>query len=188
MAFVISMVCARLEPCSGRSEATMNCGLLPPLCSEPHEEAGRTVADLLEPTLARPAAAITRAAAPATANPTMKYRFFTPLLLCCETPFRPVERQVWDEPRSDATCIHRGSGAPAPPAEQGYDPRAGRSGGTGRRAGLKIRCPKGRVGSIPTFGTQALMRPDEPRGRSADSGQTSIRGCGCPEPPGRGFP
>src|ERR1700693_3731315 len=30
---------------------------------------------------------------------------------------------------------------------------ARRSGGIGRRAGLKIRCPKGRVGSIPTFGT-----------------------------------
>src|SRR5918992_3959747 len=29
---------------------------------------------------------------------------------------------------------------------------ARRSGGTGRRAGLKIRCPSGRVGSIPTFG------------------------------------
>jgi hypothetical protein len=31
-----------------------------------------------------------------------------------------------------------------------------RSGGIGRRAGLKIRCPKGRVGSIPTFGTNAF--------------------------------
>src|SRR5947199_10209472 len=28
----------------------------------------------------------------------------------------------------------------------------GRSGGTGRRAGLKIRFPPGSVGSIPTFG------------------------------------
>ena len=28
-----------------------------------------------------------------------------------------------------------------------------RSGGTGRRAGLKIRCPSGRAGSIPAFGT-----------------------------------
>src|SRR3954449_3460482 len=30
---------------------------------------------------------------------------------------------------------------------------SGRSGGTGRRAGLKIRFPPGSVGSIPTFGT-----------------------------------
>src|SRR3954467_5544019 len=30
--------------------------------------------------------------------------------------------------------------------------RTGRSGGTGRRAGLKIRFPPGSVGSIPTFG------------------------------------
>src|SRR3954449_4070713 len=35
----------------------------------------------------------------------------------------------------------------------------GRSGGTGRRAGLKIRFPSGSVGSSPTFGTD---------GRSAD--------------------
>ena len=34
-----------------------------------------------------------------------------------------------------------------------YDPRSSRSGGTGRRAGLKIRFPPGSVGSIPTFGT-----------------------------------
>ena len=50
---------------------------------------------------------------------------------------------------------------PAKPASGGgtlahrrYDPWPSRSGGTGRRAGLKIRCPKGRVGSIPTFGTR----------------------------------
>src|SRR3954471_19706434 len=41
---------------------------------------------------------------------------------------------------------------------EGYDAAARRSGGTGRRAGLKIRCPKGRVGSIPTFGTRAPAR------------------------------
>ncbi len=37
-----------------------------------------------------------------------------------------------------------------------------RSGGTGRRAGLKIRCPKGRVGSTPTFGIPKglAFRPD----------------------------
>ena len=34
----------------------------------------------------------------------------------------------------------------------GYD-EPGRSGGTGRRAGLKIRCPSGRAGSTPAFGT-----------------------------------
>src|SRR5689334_2142944 len=37
-----------------------------------------------------------------------------------------------------------------------YHAAAGRSGGTGRRAGLKIRWPSGRVGSIPTFGTRGL--------------------------------
>ena len=36
--------------------------------------------------------------------------------------------------------------------------RLGRSGGTGRRAGLKIPCPSGRVGSTPTSGMK-------PRGR-----------------------
>ena len=34
----------------------------------------------------------------------------------------------------------------------GYDPGHGRSGGTGRRTGLKIRRLKGRGGSIPPFG------------------------------------
>ncbi len=32
---------------------------------------------------------------------------------------------------------------------------SGRSDGIGRRAGLKIPCPSGRVGSTPTFGTQS---------------------------------
>ena len=32
-----------------------------------------------------------------------------------------------------------------------------RSGGIGRRDGFKIRCPQGRVGSIPTFGTHSLQ-------------------------------
>ena len=36
--------------------------------------------------------------------------------------------------------------------------RACRSGGIGRRAGLKIRSPKGGVGSSPTFGTTVLQR------------------------------
>src|SRR4029078_7754345 len=39
-----------------------------------------------------------------------------------------------------------------------------RSGGTGRRGGLKIRCPRGRVGSSPTFGIAAPGRVrDHPR-------------------------
>src|SRR5207302_2238961 len=39
-----------------------------------------------------------------------------------------------------------------------YHDRAGRSGGIGRRAGLKIRFPSGSVGSIPTFGIAPLSR------------------------------
>src|SRR6476646_10397151 len=39
-----------------------------------------------------------------------------------------------------------------------YDAGASRSGGTGRRAGLKIRFPPGSVGSIPTFGTSQTIR------------------------------
>ena len=38
----------------------------------------------------------------------------------------------------------------------GYD-RTGRSGGTGRRAGLKIPCPSGRVGSTPTSGIARVL-------------------------------
>ena len=42
-----------------------------------------------------------------------------------------------------------------------YDRRPSRSGGTGRRAGLKIPCPSGRVGSTPTSGIvpEARDRP-----------------------------
>ena len=51
-----------------------------------------------------------------------------------------------------------GSGPDSRPLRLGLPPRAratirqGRSGGTGRRAGLKIPCPSGRVGSTPTSG------------------------------------
>ena len=38
-----------------------------------------------------------------------------------------------------------------------YTLRQGRSGGTGRRAGLKIRFPSGSVGSIPTFGIDGSL-------------------------------
>ena len=41
------------------------------------------------------------------------------------------------------------------PIRRRYDRRSGRSGGTGRRAGLKILCPSGRVGSDPTSGISA---------------------------------
>src|SRR2546423_3863426 len=41
---------------------------------------------------------------------------------------------------------------------------ARRSGGIGRRAGLKIRCPKGRVGSIPTFGIGRGRSRSSPNG------------------------
>src|SRR5690606_21310700 len=51
--------------------------------------------------------------------------------------------------------------APAPDPEFGDPAAAGyhlhpvrRVGGTGRRDGLKNRCPKGRVGSSPTLGTK----------------------------------
>ena len=40
------------------------------------------------------------------------------------------------------------------PAAQGYDLGPSRSGGIGRRAGLKIRFPQGSGGSIPPFGIQ----------------------------------
>src|SRR3954471_15263646 len=47
-----------------------------------------------------------------------------------------------------ATRFRFGSESPAPLTME-----PSRSGGTGRRAGLKIRFPPGSVGSIPTFGT-----------------------------------
>src|SRR5437868_4839490 len=41
---------------------------------------------------------------------------------------------------------------------------ARRSGGIGRRAGLKIRCPRGRVGSLPTFGIGRGRSMSTPKG------------------------
>src|SRR3954471_19032668 len=57
-----------------------------------------------------------------------------------------------------ATRFRFGSGSPAPLTMQ-----SGRSGGTGRRAGLKIRFPPGSVGSIPTFGTFVSRTRGVPR-------------------------
>ncbi len=39
-----------------------------------------------------------------------------------------------------------------------YERRPRPSGGIGRRAGFKIRCPQGRVGSSPTSATEAVAR------------------------------
>ena len=64
---------------------------------------------------------------------------------------------------------------------RGYDP-PGRSGGTGRRAGLKIPCPSGRVGSIPTSGIERkpcarAESASEPRGpRSGRDGNGQQNG------------
>ena len=57
----------------------------------------------------------------------------------------------------------------APARDADYDV-SGRSGGTGRRAGLKIRFPPGSVGSIPTFGTRTHQRDREP-GRGPRRGE-----------------
>src|SRR4051794_603358 len=54
----------------------------------------------------------------------------------------PRGRKYPGIPAANATPNRRYSGLPS------------RSGGTGRRAGLKIRCLNGRVGSSPTFGTR----------------------------------
>src|SRR5262249_22048924 len=57
----------------------------------------------------------------------------------------------------------RGPGACEPPACL-VPCKTSRSGGTGRRAGLKIRWPSGRVGSIPTFGMCGRTPGSVPRG------------------------
>ena len=56
-----------------------------------------------------------------------------------------------------AFCNYRRRRGPS--GWRSHYPCPGRSGGTGRRAGLKIRCPKGRVGSSPTFATGETMFP-----------------------------
>ena len=51
----------------------------------------------------------------------------------------------------------------APPAQfdRGAIIEPRRSGGTGRRTGLKIRRPSGRVGSIPTFGISTASKEQQ---------------------------
>src|SRR5581483_6605245 len=158
IAFVISIVCDRLEPWSGRSDATMKSGLPEPLYwTGPHEDAGRGVAPLVA-LPAIPTMASETAAAAATTSPPMMNRFLT------RSSFVANLSALWNGKYE--TCLEilqlaytrLGPG----PGRQ-YDQPKGRSGGTGRRAGLKIRCPHGRVGSIPTFGTRPpwafLRRP-----------------------------
>ncbi len=87
-------------------------------------------------------------------------------------------------PRGRGTCqrgtTHRYRRRRGPPSgRRGRDTIcAGRSGGTGRRAGLKIRCPQGRVGSIPTFGTGPRARrcPARAGSRAGPRGGPSRRG------------
>src|SRR6266567_696797 len=47
-----------------------------------------------------------------------------------------------------------------------------RSGGTGRRAGLKIRFPSGSVGSTPTFGTTPVLQTERLSYVCDDAGST----------------
>src|SRR5204863_6035181 len=49
-----------------------------------------------------------------------------------------------------------------------------RSGGIGRRDGLKIRCSKERVGSSPTFGTVATKQPRFARGPSPNEARENL--------------
>ncbi len=64
--------------------------------------------------------------------------------------------QAGDVPAPGEHCEAHRSSLSRPRAGRfacrGYDHAARRSGGTGRRAGLKIPCPSGRVGSTPTSG------------------------------------
>ena len=57
-----------------------------------------------------------------------------------------------------------------------YAPPPRRSGGIGRRAGLKIRWPQGRVGSSPTSGTSIAPPQKITQSRSARANSAS----GCP--------
>ena len=64
--------------------------------------------------------------------------------------------------------------ARAPALRSGF----GRSGGTGRRAGLKIRFPPGSVGSIPTFG---IGRPSWSESRPVSPARSSLLALLLPE-------
>src|SRR5438067_9582222 len=87
IAFVISIVCDRLDPCSGRSDATMKSGLPePPYWTPPgHADAGKGETPLVAlPAIPTMASAI--AAAAAAASPPVMNRFLTRFLLCSEYP------------------------------------------------------------------------------------------------------
>src|SRR4030081_3623051 len=64
-------------------------------------------------------------------------------------PASPHEARIMDRPNSAAVRIAQWyCRAPL---------RLRRGGGTGRRVGLKNRCPQGRAGSTPALGTRYLL-------------------------------
>src|SRR3954468_8288863 len=76
-------------------------------------------------------------------------------LLLTLPPQSPIPPQAREGPRREGASIEAGRGLMQ--ARTGATVARRRSGGTGRRAGLKIRCLHGRVGSSPTFGTGPLL-------------------------------
>src|SRR5438128_1867730 len=77
IAFVISIVCERLEPCSGRSEAIRKFADDDP-CTGPHDERGSGVSAAPFVTLAMPAYAPNASAkVPTTATTATRKRFLT---------------------------------------------------------------------------------------------------------------
>jgi hypothetical protein len=81
-----------------------------------------------------------------------------------------------DSPRSStrrrqSDQCHRPGRACPPALRSGF----GRSGGTGRRAGLKIRFPSGSVGSIPTFGITRVGRfTSLPQAQDSSGGRAAV--------------
>ena len=119
------------------------------------------------------------------------------LLLTASISAGPRDRHPGKEPRPSA--FRAGDAPPRPPTALPFrshqtfltrpqlavltDPTTGRSGGIGRRGGLKIRCPQGLEGSSPSFGTRSNRIPLPDAGRSLGCGTRStcpagLRACG----------
>src|SRR5690242_14554235 len=114
-----------------------------------HDDAGSAVTfpPLPPPPPPQPAASTASAAA----KPNSTASEILLLTLPPRSPI-PVHREPADAgPRAQVSALRTGLST----GKRRYSAQPRRSGGTGRRAGLKIRWPSGRVGSIPTFGTAA---------------------------------
>src|SRR5215210_2825923 len=199
IASTIWIVCVREDPWSGKSDASRTSGSPSPSYSTAvHELDGSAStppvppeasvvlpppSPLLSSSPPQPAATRARAATNRASRPN-KPRFLeiTSCLLLLLMGARPRFCTSCPQPLSREWRSIQAAGVPFQHCAVPLHSAAGRSGGTGRRAGLKIRFPSGSAGSIPAFGIEERRAPRSALGahgdpdRRADGGRAGVVG------------